>query len=251
MRKIKLLGIRRSGNHAVLGWIADRNRGKVCFLNSVAVKGNQKRNEKLNTLPSKNICKDMGKSSLLLCSYEELSLSAFQEHSIFPGLLKGPETQALVLRDPFNTFASRLKGIRTLKATQRGFLIEDPDLCFPPHVSILWKQYAKEYLGITKKLGGAFVGVNYNSWFTNPDYRCELANVLGLKPSAEPFERVPGFGFGSSFDRKTKDGEAYKMNVLTRWEEFADDPTYHKYFDDELLELSKEIFPHIEGPFSR
>lgn len=250
MRRIKLVGIRRSGNHAVLGWIADRNRGRVCFLNSVAVSGNQKRNERLNKLPSKNICKDLGKASLLLCSYEEMPLQAFQAHSVLPGLLKGPETSVLLLRDAFNTFASRLKGIRTLKSTQRRFLPEDPDLCSPPHVSTLWKEYAKEYLGITKKLGGRFVGVKYNSWFTDSDYRCELANVLGLKPSVEPFERVSGFGFGSSFDRKSKDGQASKMNVLNRWEEFADDPTYHKYFDDELLELSKEIFPHIEGPFS-
>ena len=75
MRKIKFAGIRRSGNHAVLGWIAEKFiGGKTFFLNDVVFDRDYSSKKKSDSLPTDKLCR-RGKASLFLSSYEDKSLA--------------------------------------------------------------------------------------------------------------------------------------------------------------------------------
>ena len=244
MRKIKLAGIRRSGNHAILGWIAERlPEGKTFFVNDVKLDRDYSEKRKSDDLPTKRTS-PRRKAALLLTSYEDRSLALVNKHEPFVDVVYTEEKKIIVLRDAFNTFASRLKYRKNGK-----YFKEDDQSSGPPKASELWLEYAKEYAGVTKSLKGSVVMINYNSWFADPDYRVLLAKSLRLDPSPAPFERVPGYGFGSSFSNRSKDGKASKMLVLNRWKTFSKDPSYINYFNEEIIELSKEIFPEVQGPF--
>jgi len=244
MRKIKFAGTRRSGNHAVLAWIAERlPEGNTFFINDVRFGSNYSDKKKSDRLPTKRICR-RGKASLILTSYEDRSLPLINNHEPLVDVLHTSEKKVLILRDAFNNFASRLR----YRKNGKRFKEDDPTNG-PPDSSKIWVEYAKEYIGVTEALKGDVVKVNYNSWFSDPDYRVLVANSLGLAPSPEPFERVPGYGFGSSFSNTCRDGRASKMRVLDRWKLFSKDPDYLEYFNEEVIELSREIFPEIRGPF--
>ena len=252
MRKIKFAGIRRSGNHAVLGWVAEKFiGGKTFFLNDVVLDRDYSDRKKSDSLPTDKLCR-LGKAALFLSSYEDKSLAEFNNHQPLLDVDGVGETKVILLRDPFNTFASRLKCIRSRRDNQymQRLLNDEPSLLEGgmPEISRLWKAYAKEYLGVTKTLKGNVIFVNYNLWTQDRVYRTKLAKDLGLREDGNPFERVPGYGFGSSFDNREKDGKATEMDLASRWKGYREDEDYLNYFHKEIYALSSEIFPDIGNP---
>lgn len=146
----------------------------------------------------------------------------------------------LVLRDPFNFFASRMKweerGGRCCyhlisDAVSRLQLIE------------LWKEYAREFLGETNFLKNKKLAVNYNEWFSSVQYRQSIAQELGLEYSDQALDAVHGVGLGSSFSGFDMSGSARKLKVSERWRHFVKNRTYREiFYDKELLGLSRSIF---------
>jgi len=143
----------------------------------------------------------------------------------------------LIIRDPFNFFASRLKKWKTLTGIKdREELVE------------IWKIYAKEFLGITNYLGNNKITISFNDWFASMDYRMLLAKQLGIEFTDRGIKQILSVGPGSSFDEFTYHGQADKMHVLDRWQNFAEDSFFRGFFKDhELLELSCRIFGEIPG----
>ena len=134
----------------------------------------------------------------------------------------------LVLRDPFNLFASRrAMGASTLPAAT---------------AVRMWKQHAAEYLGRPRYLKRDPVFVNYNRWVACREYRRGLAGRLGLAFTDAGVDAVPACGGGSSFDGVRFDGRARRMPVFERWLRFAGDPGYDRLFDPELVGLASRIF---------
>ena len=80
----------------------------------------------------------------------------------------GRHVTLLVLRDAFNTFASVWHGKRRMRNRLHGFY------------STQWKVYAREFLGETSFLPSDTIMVSFNAWFSDADYRRELASKLGL-----------------------------------------------------------------------
>lgn len=152
-------------------------------------------------------------------------------------------TDLLVLRDPFNLFASRIRWSRTIR--QR----------YPEHplrnslstTRRIWKQHAREALRERQHLSRDRVLVRFNRWATDRAYRRDLAHRLGLDFTDAGIEHVPGVAGGSSFDGRGYDGRARDMPVLERWRLLADDPEYVDCFDQETVELSERLFGPIEG----
>jgi hypothetical protein len=142
----------------------------------------------------------------------------------------------LIIRDPFNLFASRLKAGDVLTG------IDNVD-----EIKSLWKYYAKEYLDETNFLSQNKITINFNQWFSSSHYRNVLADKLRLEFTDRGLEAVR-FGSWSSFDGSKFDGRAQEMQVLQRWKDFSDHFFYKMIFDDkELLDLSEKIFGDIEG----
>ena len=146
----------------------------------------------------------------------------------------------IILRDPFNMIASRLKAHQTrersyLNVRSRRTKVVD-----------LWIEYAKEWLGETNYLKNHRILVNYNKWFTDAIYREQLAGALGLEFSDSGLSEVKRFGGGSSFDGKSLQGKASQMDVLNRWKNYIDDEFYREILNNvQLWAYSEKIFGYI------
>ena len=239
-------GMSRSGNHAVLDWLKSMYPGKVDYWNNVA------------ELPVKLWFQ---KKSLLIRSHENRSLAEIfnhpleQRHDLYFGK-SGKRLNVLLLRDPFNLFASRLQQVKNQGLEEsNGFILGHPKYKYSAHkpeqfVSI-WKEHAREYLDMTSYLGSHKVTINYNKWFLDTGYRQKIAEALELPYSDQNINRVVGAeinqaGAGSSFDKFAYAGKATEMKVLERWKKMKDNPYYCTLFQDpEIWELSTKIFGEL------
>ncbi len=134
----------------------------------------------------------------------------------------------LIVRDPFNWLASRLKG---------GFSVARP-------IIEAWKSHLHEALGHTQLLTPRPVVINYNRWHLEAAYRRAISTALGLAPSERGLDEVSDFGEGSSFDRRAFDGRGREMPVLERWQAYRADSRFRELFeaDPELAQLSEAYF---------
>jgi len=139
----------------------------------------------------------------------------------------------LVLRDPFNAFASVWHGKRRMRNRLHGFYRSQ------------WKVYAREFLGETSYLPAETLRVSFNAWFADDDYRRRLAKELGINDADHGRDEVSQDGGGSSFTGQDLQGRARDMAVLDRWQTYIDDPEYLSVFDEETVELSRRIFGDI------
>ena len=252
-KEIRFVGLRRTGNHAVINWIAQQEPGKVQHLNNLIPAENPFRYKyehlrdyypdhgKQAERYRQEAIGNFVKKDCLIYSYEDFSLpqiaskSFERKHDIYLGKT-GKRYDILLLRDPFNLIASRLKSEMMGVRAKSQNVVE------------LWIDYAKEFLGETNYLKLNKVCVNYNRWAGDQDYRREIAEQLELEFSDRGLYEVRKLGGGSSFDGVKFDGDARKMDVLNRWKKFKDDPAYRQLVNNgELIAYSEKIFGHLPG----
>lgn len=251
-KEIRIVGLKRTGNHAITNWIKKQQTGSVRYLNNVPCDKNPyrhfyERHLSYNNHPQtirqfkRESQGKLRKYDCLIYSYEDYSLEEVtnpefaEKHDRYLGK-SGERYDVLILRDPFNLLASRLKN--------------DYLEVKSPHKTVidLWIAYAKEYLGETQYLNNNKVCVDYNRWTIDREYRASIAAALKLEFSDAGINEVKGQGGGSSFEGQAFDGQASKMDVHNRWKHYAEDPLYRQLLDNrELLEYSERIFGHIPG----
>lgn len=255
--EIRQIGMSRSGNHALVNWIMRQASGRVCFLNCAEPRTNpflsarpldehgtvtQVNYADFDLAAEREGC--LSRKDLLLFSHEDCFLGMLSrsgrfeaDHDRWLGTSRR-RVDVLLLRDPFNLFASRIIGSDGDGATATAFRI--------------WKQHAREFLGLRRNLREDRVLVSYNRWVRDLAYRREVAETLGLAFSDAGRHDVPSVGAGSSFDGRAFDGNASAMGVLERWKWLEGYPRYLQYFDDDVLELAQRIFGDVcEEPFYR
>ncbi|MDY6783746.1 MAG: hypothetical protein SW833_14600 [Cyanobacteriota bacterium] len=252
-KEIRVVGLRRTGNHALLNWIKEQEKGEVWHLNNVQSQENPYRykynnlseffpNNKWSIDRFKNQAKgNLTPKDCLIYNYEDYALSdvfseKFEEkHDLYLGKTK-TRYDVLVIRDPFNLLASRLKNNYMPTKDKNKNCID------------LWIDYAKEYLGETQYLRYNKVCVNYNQWTTDIEYRKQIAQQLNLEFSDAGINKVSGCGGGSSFEGRALDGQANQLDIGNRWKHFCEDKVYRKLLDNEQLWLySEQIFGQISG----
>src|SRR3989344_6635871 len=119
--EIRAVNLGRSGSHAVINWIINLSSGKVCFLNSAEPSKNPfllHAEKDLKGIGEKNFYRgkngEITRKDLLIYSYEENELpeifnaESAKNHDKFVGKSE-KKYDILILRDPFNFFASRIK----------------------------------------------------------------------------------------------------------------------------------------------
>ncbi|MEO1093303.1 MAG: hypothetical protein AAFX01_00195 [Cyanobacteria bacterium J06638_28] len=249
----RIVGLRRTGNHAITMWIKAQTPGASKHLNNLEPLVNPYRYKyevlrdfypqhqwaikqlepfaKGNFVPLER----------LLYSYEDHDLKRIvhpsfeRKHDLYLGYT-GKRIDVLIMRDPFNLFASRLKS--------KMFSVKNASRT----VADLWLEYAREYLGETSYLPQERVCINYNTWSQEKDYRQEIAQKLGLEFTDEGRDQVSGCGGGSSFDSTAFQGQASQMPVLKRWETMAADPRFQNMLkDQQVWAYSERIFGSIPG----
>lgn len=243
--ELRVAGMSRSGNHALLHWILAQAPGRACLLNcaeprtnpflSARPLGNGKayRVNYRGFSLKRERAGQLSRKDWLVHSYEDcfltmLASEPFETHHDDWVGRSAMRIDVLVLRDPFNLFASRLKS---------GYSGVTPRTAVR-----IWKQHARQALGLRRILPHRPTVVLFNAWHGDRSYRRRLAEELDLDFTDAGKEEVADCAGGSSFDRRMCHGRASQMQLADRWKHFVDDPRYHGLFDAELCDLSEQLF---------
>ena len=291
--ELRVCGLQRSGNHAVMDWVINQHRGaRICFLNNV-LHGDQNpfsnthmiftygmkefSDGRLREVPEnlQYLNKD-----LMIYSYEDDQRKMQNYDSFLDSVYckkfaanrkayLGESAEAidiLIVRDPYNFFASRLKKLNQLTG------IKDID-----KIILFWKELAQEAIEVEQNPKSSKLVINYNRWFSEKGYRQQLCKRLGGNFSDQSIKRVSSIGGGSSFDKKNFNGTlafkdifpnwkkffqfntykkidkywkrfrgAQQMKVLERWKDFEEDPQMRRILEDrEICYLSQKLFGEI------
>lgn len=224
-KMFRVMGMTRSGIHPVVEWIKASYvaNGFACqFDNRIQI---EYPNTIAKFLPMKP---DEGDSErfLWLVEHEDVQFTDMPElrEKLFTNF---DVVDVLVVRDVFNTMASRFKVAKHLHSRR--------------NVNV-WKSYAYEALGRTSFLGPKKVVVNFNSWVDDMDYRRKMAGQLGiLEMGADTSKQVPPF---SAFDNPEVKVADLKLNE--RWVEFIPDKDFWGAFDKDVLKLNTELFGGVD-----
>ena len=247
-REYRVIGMSRSGSHAVINWMLAQARGRTCFANCAEPRWNPLQSARplddgrriLVNYDGFDLDAELrgefSKKDNLVFSHEDCFLGTVatgtfeEQHDAMVGPSR-ERTDVLILRDPYNLFASRIRS---------GFGEVSHAVAMR-----IWKQHAREFLGLRRYLRQRRVLVNYNRWRAERPYRRDLARQLGLRFHDARLHEIPPAGNGSSFDGQRFQGHAGRMRTHERWKHFAGDPCFAQLFDDDVHTLSAQIFGDV------
>lgn len=246
--EIRVFAMQRSGHHAIIEWILGHFDGATCFINDFSrMRDIRKQVAYTNTSPISAKMDMAGKffrKECLLMNFEEENLkkvySKLENHTHHPRGSSGKVINILVLRDPHNLFASRLRMAQNANSNRERWIGD--------RAVALWMQYAKEFIGEENNLPEGTICISYNDWFSDIEYRRGLSEKLCLEFTDKNKLDVPNYGGGSSFDKLSKKGAATEMKVLERWKAFRGNRRYERIFksNPEMVSFSEKIFGKIK-----
>lgn len=235
---VRQMGCRRGGQHAIMYWLRCQFDGKTYWENNASQKDDVLKNsmhpnlEKFTAYPL-NRTDDL-KCLGIFANYENQSVARIRSYN-FPVFAKRYEF--LVLRDPYNLFASQIKNAEKTRR-YRGLAPSKMYRARATKELICWKTLAQEYLSQICH------NVNYNEWVLSKSYR---KNIVAAFPefifTDEGREEVSR-NFPSSFDTKNRH-HASEMEVLNRYkyDGMMEHPAMKLLLaDEEAKILSQQIF---------
>lgn len=218
--------LRRSGQHAIINWIAHQSKYKVIWYENINI-DKFKKGEIKNKQSIKKY--HINKKGDVLNIHSLESLVDINEIKETPFFEKSDVVYISIIRDVYNYLSSYMR----------------------------WKvkpsTYETNYMQITNWINSAkdildqnsdFYPILYNNWFSNKEYRNKISDELGLNKSDVGIDQVLPNGLGSSFDGLRMNGKGSQMNVLQRYKNYLKNPDYINALNDlkEAHELNKEIF---------
>lgn len=226
-------GMKRSGNHAIIHWIL-RQKRMMFFNNAFPIRRffnprhaypfpadyslllkKLRRRVPFRSVWVENILRT--KKKILSIEDHFLDISYFHN-------LPSKHANVLILRDPYNLFASRIR---------KGHQVRHPD--YPREYNEmfvraikLWKQSFREFMGETAYLTNK-ISVSYDRWVVDPEYRQSILASLGLQLRDNSIGSLTVEGGGSSFGKAAS----------------VDDPTEYLQRFTYLKEEERRLFSHI------
>jgi hypothetical protein len=267
-KEIRIFGIKRSGNHAIINWLLNQIPGKVVFLNNCYPAGKKlniydgigtinckgvnywdfkrkfiffernpfqeqtiisysREDKRFNQQKLKKHPKDCVIISFENKDIHQMTTMLNNDHDNLVGS-SGDIFSCVIIRDPFNLFASSYKKWGKEYLTQ---------------IIPMWKQYANLFIQSQQIPVQKFEFIVYNQWFIDKNYRKTIAEKLEIKFEDTEIDSIANFGGGSSFDGISNNVKAQELKVLTRWQIFQDDEYFRSLFQDtEIIDLSSKIF---------
>lgn len=233
---LRIVGMSRSGNHAIINWLLNQLAGKWVFLNCVEPRSNPFEtarpldcgNRVLASEPHLRGAEERQIRRLaewLVFSQEDTFLGpALDTRAMAAQGLSRAGADIIVLRDPYNLMASRKRfGWRPVTpVTERR----------------IWKQHAKHVLAGRGFGGRTLIPILYNHWVASESYRRQISRQLGLQFCDEGRDKTAACGGGSSFDGYG----TVSRRVFDRWQQFRDDSDFWHMIDFEMEALAAKLF---------
>ncbi len=233
MKFITMTGMSRSGNHGFIRWLIahyEEAGYAVHFYNNTVVAF-------LEHLHFVMPHVDKSAKKVLLVSLEDVAIN-----QRFSTLSSSADHNILLVRDPANLFASRIKGLQPDRGlafpegwnqAQRVAGASVTQRAIPGQIE-KYRNHHSEFSGETNFLKSK-VCVSYNRWVADEAYRMGIVeDSLGLKFSDSKYKTRAG----SSFGPPPKSAEDY----FDRWKKYWDDPIYRTVREDEgLMEIARDF----------
>jgi len=226
MKKLFIVhGLKRSGNHAIISWLQAHEPRALFFNNLIPIAPILKaKADYPPPMPFEEWLKKKFPNALsrylqlfgraMIVSLEDIPLLRHPFTSI-----PVPFNNILIVRDPRNLFASRIRlgwpGDRPREVFPNEY---GPDM---QRVVNLWKDHAREVIGESTHLDNK-ICVYFDTWFSNVDYRRAVSHKSGLKFTDRGLNQISEKGGGSSFDKTAFQNRSQSMDVLNRHEQLTD-----------------------------
>lgn len=231
-RAYVILGMKRSGHHAIAYWIAKNCGGKAILYNdcSRGWSNNMLLPSNNQSIKSQIIEVGSGKDESHIFNIEDFDHNILNKHNFskFNNVKSSAEVYICsVLRDPYNWVASCMK------------MGGGPALRLPKRI-LMWINQAQLFL--KREVHPELVRINYNSWTSDNDYKEILADKLNLKSYDKGVDSTSPRGGGSSFDKMRFKNKASNMKVLDRWRHYQGVDAFCDFFNSQVRELARRIF---------
>ncbi|MDM8167224.1 hypothetical protein [Roseovarius sp.] len=225
---LRIFGMRRSGNHAVINWLA-RNApgGRSLFFNDCtpgrkpfetyrAVEIDGERVAGNGGDPVK-LAARAGDGTALMFSYEDAMPNERRRRPVSVGVDEALISHEVVIcRGILNWAASLLKKVQGNDAYSAAERVAIVLKALGGYARMLELAMAEDELGV--------VVIRYEPWMTDAGYRAGLLERLGFEARDDSLGEVQRYGNGSSFQADA--GAVDELNTLDRWKEMRDDPEY-------------------------
>lgn len=235
-----LIGMRRSGNHLAINWILGQVPGSAVFYNNIRktahpfdVGMREYRVRFPNTRPK------------IILSYEDLPPSDIMAGPL-PAFLSDRVSRhgarvmtGVILRDPYNLFASRMK--KWPERFETDAQLEAQQMLFNTHASLA--------LAPEPVFGDApAIPILYNQLVSDEDYRAKLSKKLNINAGNVGLDDVPVYGHGSSFDGYQTQGSDVRAGVFDRWRAQKDDPRFRAIVADARIQTAAQALFDMGAP---
>ena len=224
--------MRRGGQHAIINWICSQIRPSMhvddCSLSDGSLvsmapyKYIDNETKRIQVHPSEMI--DPDDFRMLLFNFEdryvEETLTKFHDWSDYVCDFESV-TSIVLVRDPYNLFASRSKDERIKLVGDKAKTL------YKSHMNIVMNR-------------SDFVDINFNHWFAEKEYRTELAARLNISFTDNGLNDITWPG-ESTFDGADYDGKAQEMKMLERWKQVRHDFIENE-MDHELRQYARDYF---------
>jgi hypothetical protein len=235
-RLIIVTGLQRSGNHAIIEWIVSLFPS-ACFFND------QPHDLFYDVEKLEQVLRAAADANCLVVSFEDSVKHSINPNQplleelvpLLPHVVEGREVRYLyVLRDPYNTWASRLAARARVDGRKPG-LTSDP----------AWQLFRTNWLAIAQHQAIAPDNVIlFNRWKEDATYRRSICASIGGEYSEVTLDRVPATGFGSSFEGKQR--PTYGQ-IFARIPSYAS-PAFFRAFSQRPAEYLRILVkPRIKG----
>jgi hypothetical protein len=226
-----IFGLRRTGHHAVLAWLQDCYHAEGLTTRHENSVFNEHLGWELHSPDPEPqvVWRAAANADVLVVNYEDIAYGSRNTSPVYNALQTRntnlPTRDTVVVRDWYNMVASRLKYIADAKAINRYTITAALDWAA---VANRWLDHATMLID-TPQDTSSFVGISYNRWLTDREYRENLAASYGLSNSETTLDTVSSFGLGSSFEGLDKNDGVRAMNLLRRWENLETDELQTAY----------------------
>ncbi len=229
--ELRLWAMKRSGQHAIIDWITTHTQGPILHVNNPLYERDCRFYHNVAPLLAKTDGSDDRwiNKSLYIFNVEDGDLTKHPKlveknlpiRKRVPCLKCGPSERVvniLVVRDPANLWASRIRVVDQQKKNPKEWL--------GAGALQKYRHYLREILNQTNYLGHERVIVHFDRWTAEEACRLEIGRHLGLTGAfQEQYEKISQFGGGSSF------GKGAKIDTVNaRWKLMRADPRFKSVF---------------------